>query len=57
MIPSYRVHHTGYTYVSSGLAYYAHVIVDSDNPGLCHDKLINQQFTAYTGSPHNDELY
>ena len=26
-----------------------------DSPAVCHDKLVNQQFAACSGSPHNDE--
>ena len=35
-------------YASPSLAYYTHVTVDSD-------KLVNQQFAARSGSPHDDE--
>ena len=42
-------------YVSSSLAYYAHVTVDSGKPCVCHDKLVNQRFAACSGLPHDDE--
>ena len=25
------------------------------NPAVCHDKVVNQQFAACSGSPHDDE--
>ena len=25
------------------------------NPAVCHDKVVNQQFVACSGSPHDDE--
>ena len=25
------------------------------NPAVCHDKAVNQQFAACSGSPHDDE--
>ena len=40
------------TYVSSSLAYHAHVTVDSDKSCVCHDKLVNKQFAVL---PHDDE--
>ena len=43
------------TYASSSLAYYAHVTVHSDKSCCVPWQLVNQQFAACSGSPHNDE--
>ena len=43
------------------LATYPYALLNLDkqstvtNPAVCHDKVVNQQFVACSGSPHDDE--
>ena len=40
------------TYALPNLAYKQSTVT---NPAVCHDKVVNQQFAACSGSPHDDE--